>query len=71
MQTPISDPQGVEKIGSDMWETLGGSFPATWKTLSLLRCEATSISTWNTGQSHTYNSWNGKQNTATKKSKIL
>lgn len=29
MQTPISDPQGVEKTGSDVWETQGGSLPAT------------------------------------------
>ena len=62
MQTPISDPQDVEKTGSDVWEILGGSLPATWKTPSLLRCEATSISTWNAGQSHIYDSWNGKQN---------
>ena len=71
MQTPISDPQGVEKTGSNVWETQGGSLPATWKTPSLLRCEATSISTWNAGQSHIYHSWNGKPSqTPPKKKKV-
>lgn len=67
MQTPISDPQVVEKTGSDVWEILGGSLPATWKTPSLLRCEATSISTWNAGRSHICNSWNGKPNQTKKR----
>lgn len=71
MQTPISDPQGVEKTGSDVWETQGGSLPATWKTPSLLRCEATSISTWNAGQSHIYHSWHGKPSQTKKKVKHL
>lgn len=47
----------------------GSSLPATWKTPSLLRCEATSISTWNAGQSHIYNSWNEKQNKTINQSK--
>lgn len=36
MQTPVSDPQGVEKTGSTVWETQGGSLPATWKHLPCL-----------------------------------
>lgn len=43
MKTLISDPQGVEKTGPNVWEILGSSLPATWKTPSLLRCEATSV----------------------------
>lgn len=67
MQTPISDPQGVEKTGPDVWEIPGSSLPETWKTPSLLRCEATSTSTWNPAQSHIDNSWNGKQRKQTTK----
>lgn len=36
MQTPVSDPQGVEKTGSTVWETQGSSLPATWKHLPCL-----------------------------------
>lgn len=36
MQTPISDPQVVEKTGSDVWEILGGSLPALEKHLPCL-----------------------------------
>lgn len=67
MQTLISDPQGVEKTGPNVWEILGSSLPATWKTPSLLRCEATSVAIWNPAQRHMDNSWNKKQRKQTTK----